>query len=533
MDTDQIPTVATEFLRGHGPGTCIYLPLKPRVIHLLSVATLSDGISADEDGGGGGGGARDVLGGAGGAISSNGSREGSDGNSSSSSSSSSNGSINSAPGRGITGEFDPATLLFLRRLRRIIISAESPLDPAGNSFIVEDLMESCIEEEEEDADGEEKEKDGKRYLLSKVLRERRGETDDGHITVPSGSERDAKASKNVDDTHRLATSAASFAASSVATSDGHNGDGVDANGDELAFPQRCLRVWSRSETVTVRRRRVISSPKCVNRLFGVTSSPSVQPAAEQGTTTTTTSTVTSGAARRNTIVGGGHGGLRGNVDEWGSEQGDLEQDLQSTANTASTDEDASVGAGEGKGTSRDTGKVVLRRRFRVHRFDVIVPLDVLLDRAEDDGTEEHELDFGQLATGGGVDAGVGAGLGGGGGSEEKADGCVNQTTTLIQLAFPLYKQARRGVDKGDEEGVERDKGEDGEDGEDGEGGEAESGGGVRSEYVFAHLPVCRSGLPFLVCADWELVSSREQIHGDASWNLWLRDQVSVRVKSTE
>ena len=64
-------------------------------------------------------------------------------------------------------------------------------------------------------------------------------------------------------------------------------------------------------------------------------------------------------------------------------------------------------------------------------------------------------------------------------------------------------------------------------------GRRESGGGVRSEYVFAHLPVCRSGLPFLVCADWELVSSREQIHGDASWNLWLRDQVSVRVKSTE
>ena len=307
---------------------------------------------------------------------------------------------------------------------------------------------------------------------------RRSETDDGHITVPSGSERDVKASKNLDDTHRLATSAASFAASSVATctSDGHNGDGVDANGDELTFPQRCLRVWSRSETVTVRRRRV---------------TPSAQPAAEQGTTrgtTTPSSTVTSGT-------------------------------------TASTDEDASVGAGEGKGTSKDTGKVVLRRRFRVHRFDVIVPLDVLLDRAEDDGTEEHDLDFGHLPTGDGAGAGegVGLGLGGGGGSEGKADGCVNQTTTLIQLAFPLYKQARRGL------GVERDEGDEGEGGEgreDGEGGEVESGGGVRSEYVFAHLPVCRSGLPFLVCADWELVSSREQIHGDASWNLWLRDQVS-------
>ena len=53
----------------------------------------------------------------------------------------------------------------------------------------------------------------------------------------------------------------------------------------------------------------------------------------------------------------------------------------------------------------------------------------------------------------------------------------------------------------------------------------EEEGGVRSEYVFAHLPICRSGLPFLVCADWDLVSSREQIHKEASWNLWLRDQV--------
>ena len=52
------------------------------------------------------------------------------------------------------------------------------------------------------------------------------------------------------------------------------------------------------------------------------------------------------------------------------------------------------------------------------------------------------------------------------------------------------------------------------------------GGPTLTLDVEPSLPVCRSGLPFLVCADWELVSSREQIHGDASWNLWLRDQVS-------
>ena len=48
------------------------------------------------------------------------------------------------------------------------------------------------------------------------------------------------------------------------------------------------------------------------------------------------------------------------------------------------------------------------------------------------------------------------------------------------------------------------------------------------EKLFAYLPVWENtGLPFLVNADFLLVSSREGLHENESWNIWLRDQISL------
>lgn len=52
--------------------------------------------------------------------------------------------------------------------------------------------------------------------------------------------------------------------------------------------------------------------------------------------------------------------------------------------------------------------------------------------------------------------------------------------------------------------------------------------GVHPGKLFAYLPVWeQTGLPFLVNADFLLVSSREGIREDEDWNLWLRDCVAV------
>jgi hypothetical protein len=50
---------------------------------------------------------------------------------------------------------------------------------------------------------------------------------------------------------------------------------------------------------------------------------------------------------------------------------------------------------------------------------------------------------------------------------------------------------------------------------------------VHPEELFAYLPVWKNtGLPFLVNADFILVSSREDIHIDEDWNKWLRDNIA-------
>ena len=43
--------------------------------------------------------------------------------------------------------------------------------------------------------------------------------------------------------------------------------------------------------------------------------------------------------------------------------------------------------------------------------------------------------------------------------------------------------------------------------------------------VFCFLPVCRSGLSFLVHAEFALVSSRQALHARSAWNIFLRAQV--------
>lgn len=48
----------------------------------------------------------------------------------------------------------------------------------------------------------------------------------------------------------------------------------------------------------------------------------------------------------------------------------------------------------------------------------------------------------------------------------------------------------------------------------------------RSDKLFAYLPVWEdTGLPFIINADFLLVSSREGLHEDEPWNKWLRDCV--------
>jgi hypothetical protein len=49
--------------------------------------------------------------------------------------------------------------------------------------------------------------------------------------------------------------------------------------------------------------------------------------------------------------------------------------------------------------------------------------------------------------------------------------------------------------------------------------------GKEAPCIYAFLPVCNAGLPFLVHCDFHVVSSREQLHTDDTWNLWLRDQL--------
>ena len=47
------------------------------------------------------------------------------------------------------------------------------------------------------------------------------------------------------------------------------------------------------------------------------------------------------------------------------------------------------------------------------------------------------------------------------------------------------------------------------------------------DKLFAYLPVWEgTGLPFLINADFLLVSSREGIHPDEAWNEWLRDCIA-------
>ncbi|AQQ70060.1 HSP90 family protein [Limihaloglobus sulfuriphilus] len=48
------------------------------------------------------------------------------------------------------------------------------------------------------------------------------------------------------------------------------------------------------------------------------------------------------------------------------------------------------------------------------------------------------------------------------------------------------------------------------------------------QKLFAYLPVWEeTGIPFLINADFLLVSSREGIHEEESWNEWLRDCISI------
>eukprot|EP01052_Picozoa_sp_SAG31_P010182 SAG31_NODE_549_length_14219_cov_5.808188_2_plen_1616_part_00 len=47
--------------------------------------------------------------------------------------------------------------------------------------------------------------------------------------------------------------------------------------------------------------------------------------------------------------------------------------------------------------------------------------------------------------------------------------------------------------------------------------------------ICAYLPVCDAGLPFVVQADWSLVSSRQAVRADSPLNLWLRAQIAPTV----
>lgn len=53
-------------------------------------------------------------------------------------------------------------------------------------------------------------------------------------------------------------------------------------------------------------------------------------------------------------------------------------------------------------------------------------------------------------------------------------------------------------------------------------------GGEHPGKLFAYLPIWeRTGLPFLINADFLLVSSREGIHEKETWNIWLRDCIAA------
>ena len=49
---------------------------------------------------------------------------------------------------------------------------------------------------------------------------------------------------------------------------------------------------------------------------------------------------------------------------------------------------------------------------------------------------------------------------------------------------------------------------------------------LEPQQIFTFLPVCQSGLPFAVNAQFELVSSRQQVHEDSLQNQFLRDQIA-------
>ena len=46
------------------------------------------------------------------------------------------------------------------------------------------------------------------------------------------------------------------------------------------------------------------------------------------------------------------------------------------------------------------------------------------------------------------------------------------------------------------------------------------------QSFFTFLPVCSAGFPFAIHCNMELTASRQQIHQDSAWNLWLRDQLA-------
>jgi hypothetical protein len=49
---------------------------------------------------------------------------------------------------------------------------------------------------------------------------------------------------------------------------------------------------------------------------------------------------------------------------------------------------------------------------------------------------------------------------------------------------------------------------------------------LEPQQIFTFLPVCHSGLPFAVNAQFELVSSRQQVHEDSLQNQFLRDEIA-------
>ena len=46
------------------------------------------------------------------------------------------------------------------------------------------------------------------------------------------------------------------------------------------------------------------------------------------------------------------------------------------------------------------------------------------------------------------------------------------------------------------------------------------------QSFFTFLPVCSAGFPFAIHCNMVLTASRQQIHQDSAWNLWLRDQLA-------